>query len=50
MIIDNALIAFECLDASRNGNTSCKKYGTFKLDISKAYDCVDWGYLKGILG
>jgi hypothetical protein len=50
MITDNTLIAFECLHALRNGNTSCKKYGAFKLDLSKAYDRVNWGYLKGILG
>jgi hypothetical protein len=50
MITDNTLIAFECLHALRNGNTSCKKYGAFKLNLSKAYDRVNWGYLKGILG
>jgi hypothetical protein len=50
MIIDNALIAFECLHAIRNGNNNCKEFGALKLDLSKAYDRVDWGYLKGILG
>jgi hypothetical protein len=50
MITDNALIAFECLHAIRNGNNNCKVFGALKLDLSKAYDRVDWGYLKGILG
>jgi hypothetical protein len=50
MITDNALIAFECLHAIRNGNNNSKEFGALKLDLSKAYDRVDWGYLKGILG
>jgi hypothetical protein len=41
LIMDNALIAFECLHAIRNGNNSRKKFRTFKLDLTKAYDCVD---------
>jgi hypothetical protein len=50
LITDNALLAFECLHAIRNGNNSCKKVGAFKLDLTKAYDRVDWDYLKGALG
>jgi hypothetical protein len=46
MITDNALIAFECLYAIRSGNNSCKKFGAYKLDLTKAYDQVDWGYLE----
>jgi hypothetical protein len=49
-MIMNVLIAFECLHSIRNGNSNCKRYEAFKLDLSKAYDRVDWGYLKGILG
>jgi hypothetical protein len=41
MITDNALIAFECLHAIKNGNRGCRKFG--------AYDRVDWGYLEGVL-
>jgi hypothetical protein len=41
MITDNALIAFECLHALRNGNNNYKKFGAFKLDLSKAYDHID---------
>jgi hypothetical protein len=50
LITDNALIAFECLHAIRNGNKSCKKFGAYKLDLTKTYDMVDWGYLEGVLG
>jgi hypothetical protein len=49
MITDNALIAFECLHALRNGNQKCKKVGAYKLDLTQAYDCVDWGFLEGVL-
>jgi hypothetical protein len=41
MVTHNALIAFECLHAIRSGNNACKKYGAYKLDLSKAYDRVD---------
>jgi hypothetical protein len=49
MITDSALIAFECLHAMRNGNSKCKEFGAYKLDLTKTYDRVDWGYLEGIL-
>jgi hypothetical protein len=49
MITDNALIAFECLHALRNGNQKCKKVGAYKLDLTQAYDRVDWGFLEGVL-
>ena len=44
LIMDNALIAFECVHAiQRNvGEEFC----AYKLDLSKAYDRVDWGFLK----
>jgi hypothetical protein len=49
MITDNTLIAFECLHAIKNGNGRCKNFGAYKLNLTKAYDRVDWGYLKGVL-
>jgi hypothetical protein len=49
MITNNALIAFECLHALRNGNQKCKKFGAYKLDLTKAYNRVDWGFLEGVL-
>jgi hypothetical protein len=41
MITNNALIDFECLHAIKNGNSGCKKFGAYKLDLIKAYDRVD---------
>jgi hypothetical protein len=49
MITDNVLIAFECLHAMEQGNNKCKEFGVLKLDLTKAYDRVDWGYLEGVL-
>jgi hypothetical protein len=49
MITGNALIVFECLHAIEQGNSKCKEFGALKLDLTKAYDRVDWGYLKGLL-
>jgi hypothetical protein len=49
MIMDNFLIAFECLHAIRQGNKECKEYGVYKLDLTKAYDRMDWIYLNGTM-
>jgi hypothetical protein len=49
LITDNALIAFECLHAINHGNNNCKNFGALKLDLTKAYDRVEWGYLRGVL-
>jgi hypothetical protein len=49
LITDNALIAFDCLHAMEQGNISCKEFAALKLDLTKAYDCVDWGYLEVVL-
>jgi hypothetical protein len=48
MITDNALIAFECLHTIKTGNNGCKQFDAFKLDLTKAYDHVDWVFL-GVL-
>jgi hypothetical protein len=49
MITDNALIAFEFLHAIQSGNYRNKRFGAFKIDLTKAYGRVDWTYLKGVL-
>jgi hypothetical protein len=49
MITDNALIAFKCLHAIRNVSQGCKKFSAYKLDLTKAYDHVGWGFLEGVL-
>jgi hypothetical protein len=49
MIMDNALIVFECLHAIPCGNNRSKKFSAYKLDLTKVYDRVDWKYLEGVL-
>jgi hypothetical protein len=49
LLTDNALIAFECF---HNIQRYKKKEGSFcayKLDLTKAYERVDWNYLKAVL-
>ena len=49
MITDNAIIAFECLHAIQSGNENARKFCAYKLDLSKAYDRVEWNYLDGVM-
>lgn len=49
LISDNILIGHECLHAIKNNRTLIKNLATLKIDLSKAYDCVEWAYLKSIM-
>ena len=49
MIFDNILVAHETIHAMKN-----KRYGkigllAIKLDMSKAYDRIEWDYQKGVM-
>jgi hypothetical protein len=44
-ITNNALIAFECVHNIQRYNKRKGDFCAYKLDLSKAYDCVDWGFL-----
>ena len=48
-ITDNTLIAFECIHAIQKGNGRGGDYCVYKLNLSKAYDRVDWGFLKSVM-
>lgn len=48
-IQDNVIIAFEAIHAMKNRRKGGKGDMALKIDISKAYDRVDWSYLEKIL-
>ena len=49
LIIDNALMAMEVLHSMKNRNRSRKGTIAMELDMSKAYDGVEWGFLRKLL-
>ncbi|KAL5539506.1 hypothetical protein UlMin_045993 [Ulmus minor] len=48
LISDNAIIGFECLHAIKRQKTK-KNYLALKLDMAKAYDRVEWGFIYKIM-
>jgi hypothetical protein len=49
LITDNALLAFECLHFMEHGAKAQDPYCAYKLDLSKAYDRVDWVFLEEVM-
>ena len=49
LITYNTTVAFEVLHRMRNKRTGRKGQMAIKLDISKAYNRVEWGFLKNIM-
>lgn len=49
MITDNVLIAFESIHAIQRNNSPDNSFCAYKLDLSKAYDRVDWDFLERAL-
>ncbi|GAU51576.1 hypothetical protein TSUD_414250 [Trifolium subterraneum] len=48
-ILDNALIAIEVIHALKRKTKGRRGELTLKIDISKAYDKVDWVFLRGVM-
>ena len=49
LITDNILVAFETLHHMQHQRTGRMGSMAMKLDMSKAYDRVEWKYLKGVM-
>ncbi|XP_065622505.1 uncharacterized protein LOC136064544 [Quercus suber] len=49
LITDNVLVAYEVLHSMHSWKKGKTSSLALKLDISKAYDCVEWNFLKGIM-
>ncbi|GAU45652.1 hypothetical protein TSUD_400890 [Trifolium subterraneum] len=48
-ILDNALIATEVIHALKRKTQGRRGELALKIDISKAYDKVDWGFFRGVM-
>uniref|UniRef100_A0A2N9EM59 Reverse transcriptase domain-containing protein n=1 Tax=Fagus sylvatica TaxID=28930 RepID=A0A2N9EM59_FAGSY len=49
LISDNILVAFEILHYMKNKHKGKSTHMATKLDMSKAYDRVEWGYLEAMM-
>lgn len=49
LITDNIIIGYECLHKIRYRRKGKQSYMTLKLDISKAYDRIEWNFLKAVM-
>ena len=47
--MDNVLIAYELIHALKGKRSSRDGYMAMKLDMSKAYDRVEWPFLEAMM-
>ncbi|XP_042972810.1 uncharacterized protein LOC122304618 [Carya illinoinensis] len=50
MIMDNVIVAFETLHSMSTKGKGKQGYMAIKLDMSKAYDRVEWDFLRKVVG
>ena len=49
LIIDNVLVAFELMHYFNHKSDGKDSFMSIKLDLSKAFDRVKWGFVKGVM-
>ena len=49
LISDNSILAYEMAHFMKRRRSGKKQYMAVKLDMSKAYDRVEWPFLKGVM-
>lgn len=47
--MDNIICAYECLHFMKRSRAKSNSYCALKLDMMKAYDMLEWAYLRGIM-
>ena len=49
LIIDNVLVAFELMHYLNHKSDGKDSFMSIKLDMTKAFDRVEWGFVKGVM-